>query len=164
VSHLILPEAVAHADRLERSLEKLNLLRERVSWLTYFESELKAIDGQLSLVKAVENATEPGLTPGYWHVKRDNPAMVPTYLPIQGPLGEFVEPHSGILEDLRRMDLQRSGALEEIARAQNRKAADERKRRENAKLERVEALAGHMKAIDSPGVSRAARRRSVRGK
>jgi hypothetical protein len=75
-----------------------------------------------------------------------------------------MEPHSGVLEDLRRSDLQRSGALEAIRAAQDKEIEDHLRDNEALRLGRVDEIATRMKAIDSPGVSRASRRRSVKAR
>lgn len=155
MSNLILPDCAVHAAELEAALERLERVRVRAGWLKHFDSELRQIDGCLSLVKAKENALSPGMIPGYWHIKRDNPTTIPTVLPIQGPRGEFIEPHSGILEDLRRLDLQRDGALDELRRAQAKEVEDNRKGSELKQQERIEEMATRIKAYDSPGVSMA---------
>jgi hypothetical protein len=60
------------------------------------------MDPYLSLVKASDTATERGVTPGYWHIKRDNPEDMASYYPLCGEDGEFVEPGSEHLEMTRR--------------------------------------------------------------
>jgi len=152
MSKVLLPAIVGERQQLESALEKLDRARDRGGWLSYFDRQLRDIDGQLSLVKATEQACEPGLIAGYWHVKRDNPQTVPSFLVIQGPNGEFIEPHSGVLDDLRQSDLQRPGALEEIRRAQQREIADNKKRSAALREDRIEELSTRIKAIDSPGI------------
>lgn len=115
---IILPEIVQANTALQDSLETLGAKRERAGWLKHFDSELKAIDSKLSLVKARETvAFERGLIPGFWHVRRQNGGTLPdSYLPITGPGGQFMEPHSGVLEKLRESDLQRPGRMDELRR------------------------------------------------
>lgn len=109
MSRLILPPIVDYNERRAR-------LAERHEALKWFDRELKELDPYLELIKASESSDEPDLIPGYWHIRRQNPVGIQTYIAITGPAGEFMEPHSGVIEDLRRMDLQRPGAWEEFHR------------------------------------------------
>lgn len=67
---------------------------------------LRQFDPRLDLVH-VSDRVPPGqgLVPGCWHVRRHNdmPAS-DSYIPITGPRGEYVEPHFGVLEELRKRD------------------------------------------------------------
>lgn len=81
-----------------------------------FASALVEIDPRLELWKASDRMPEPihGAIPGYWHVVRRNDPPVPdTYMAITtnglGVDGGFREPDSGILESLRRNDMQGRG-------------------------------------------------------
>lgn len=70
---------------------------------------LKELDPLLRLGRAKGLAHAPGfpVMPGFWHWVRENESTAPTITPITGPDGEsFREPSSGVLEDLRRSDLQ----------------------------------------------------------
>lgn len=103
--------------RLDRDLDsQLEQLGKRHAWLKYFDRELQAMDPYLSLVKASDTATEPGLTPGYWHVRRDNPNDMATYYPLRGEKGEFVEPGSEHLEMMRRNDLTKPDNFKRLVR------------------------------------------------
>lgn len=98
---------------LDSQLERLG---RRHEWLKYFDRELQAMDPRLSLVKASESATEIGLKPGYWHIRRDNEQTMATYYPLQGEAGEFVEPGSEHLEMMRRNDLTKPENFDRLVR------------------------------------------------
>jgi hypothetical protein len=91
MSEVILPQEAQYAAELARSLQKVDRVRQRGDYLKWFDRELRQIDGCLSLVRASENSTAPGMIAGYWHVMRDNPRTMPAFFPIRGPNGEFME-------------------------------------------------------------------------
>lgn len=134
---LILPPAFQNEQRRA-------MLHERHEALRWFDQALKDFDPLLDLVKASENSDDPDLVPGYWHVRRRNAIGFDTYLAITGPDGEFAEPNSGIIEQLRRDDLQRPGAWDELMdrldreeAAYRRKVLDERSQIREELAERV---------------------------
>jgi hypothetical protein len=59
----------------------------------------------------MENApARYGMKPGFFHVRRQNdPPAANTYIPIQTPEGGFREPDSGVLDELRHMDMWKHG-------------------------------------------------------
>lgn len=71
-----------------------------------------------------------GIVPGRWHVRRTNKDTSDSYFPITTPDGGFREPDFGILEELRRRDLWRKGAME---------ATDPYAIRERERSERIRA-------------------------
>ena len=147
---LILPDSVRMSMELEDQLE---LLGDRHDWLKHFDRELRALDPYLSLVKASESATEPGLIPGYWHVKRANPTEMDSYYPLRGDEGEFVEPGSEHLELMRKNDLQRPGAFQEF-QARHKAVEDEMKaRKADQARERVESMAERIEVVERAQVS-----------
>jgi hypothetical protein len=75
---------------------------------------VKAIDERLDIEFISEGADpEYGVVPGRWHVVRKNPPPAPdSFIPITTRDGGYCEPHSGILEELRRRDLWKEGARE----------------------------------------------------
>lgn len=150
MSGIILPDRVRHKLDFERQLEQLN---DRHGWLRHFDAELRRIDPYLSLVKASEAATQPGLTPGFWHVQRDNPETIPTYIPLTDDEGGFAEPTGHHLEVIRRADLQRPGAFEDFKRRQDERVREIEKRREAAAEERRVELAERIAHHEVPSVS-----------
>jgi hypothetical protein len=149
---IVIPQVVAENQELEKRLEAVTAARERGEFLKWFDRELKDIDPKLSLVKATEGADLPGLIPGYWHVKRENDATVDSYLPIHGPDGEFMEPHSGVFRDLRRADLHRTGALQDIRDRHARKARDRERLRSVWRNDKKQEFAERYKSLTSKQV------------
>lgn len=148
MSGIILPPiALYNAER-----EKLTNRHEHLKW---FDVQLKQLDWRLSLVKAAPGAVDRDLIAGYWHIKRDNSekGMLDTYLPITGPNGEFMEPHTGVLEQLRGGDLQRPGAWEEMIRRHDREEQDRKNRLAAERADFKEEFALRYKAKANPGVS-----------
>jgi hypothetical protein len=152
LSGIILPDRVRIQMEFDDHLSKLD---GRHDWLRRFDAELRALDPYLSLVKAQDNATQLGLTPGYWHVKRDNPTTIPTFIALRGPDGEFVEPSSAHLEMLRRSDLQRKGAFDELVKRHDAAAAKAAKLKETQREERVDHMAEIIAHHDNASVSMA---------
>lgn len=113
MTDLWVPDTARINHDLESQLERLG---RRHEWLKYFDRELQAMDPRLSLVKASETATQTGLKPGYWHIKRDNEQTMATYYPLQGEEGEFVEPGSEHLEMMRRNDLTKPENFDRLVR------------------------------------------------
>lgn len=150
MSGIILPDSVRLRMEFDDQLESMN---ERHAWLRHFDRELRAIDKHLSLVKASENATQPGLEPGYWHIKRDNPTTLPTFIPLRNDKGGFSEPTSAHLELLRRNDMQRSGAFEEFKKQQDALETERQRRKQAAADERREEMAERIEAAERVSVS-----------
>ena len=113
MTSLWVPPTAQIDHELDSQLERLG---RRHEWLKYFDRELQAMDPRLSLVKASESATEPGLTPGFWHIRRDNEQTMATYYPLRGENGEFVEPGSEHLEMMRRNDLTKPDNFKRLVR------------------------------------------------
>lgn len=144
---LILPESVQSAKRREAALDWASDAR-----IKEFNGWLKNIDPYLRLAFAGENAEGPGIQPGRWHVCRQAPGCVPTFLVIStnglGVPGGFREPDSGVLEHLRRADSHRHNLL---ARDQIRRAAEEAAKQRHREARRDE-LAVNIKAKTNPGI------------
>lgn len=146
MAQIILPTHVLANMERERQVDL------RIEAAQEFNRLLKEIDPRLGLVRAHERADAPGLIPGYWHVRRRNaPPAADTYMPITGPHGEFMEPHTGVLEELRYADLH-NGGLERIIEAQAR-ARDARTREEDRQREdRVGQMADVIHTLDTPSI------------
>ena len=71
---------------------------------------LRDIDPYLDLVyvtrpPGTDVDPPPGLRWNRWHVRRSAPGQeFPAFFPIEGPNGEFMEPHSGVFERLKEQD------------------------------------------------------------
>lgn len=104
-------------------------MSERHDALVWFDRELKAIDPNLELVKAKEHAGAPGMRPGFWHARMTDPKTGwQHYMPLEGPDGQFSEPHSGHLRRLKESDLQRPRAFADLKRKWD--AEDDRRKRD----------------------------------
>jgi hypothetical protein len=101
---------------------------------------LQDIDPHIQLVRAQDDANAPGLKPGFWHVLRNAPGSPPSIIVHQGPNGEYREPDSGLLEELRRDDMWSSRSLKE--RKEKQKAARRAQEREEKreKDERIDEI------------------------
>lgn len=150
MSGIILPERVRLQIEFEKQLEGLG---KRHDWLRHFDVELQRIDPYLSLVKASEHATQPGLIPGFWHVQRQNPETMPTYIPLTDPNGGFAEPASHHLEMLREADLQRPGAFREFQRKQEARVKEMERRKAAEAEQRVTEMAERISHLEVPKVS-----------
>lgn len=150
MSGIILPDRVRAQIDFEQQLETM---QERHGWLKHFDTELKAIDPLLSLVKASENSTQSGLVPGFWHIKRDNPATIPTFIPLRNDQGGFAEPNSAHLDLLRRNDMQRKGAFEEFKRQQESINLEKEKANLARADERRVEMAERLESFDRAQVS-----------
>lgn len=131
---LWLPESVVAAE--------LNAARERfadeqIAHAQYWNRELEKLDRYLSLVFISDQADEPGLVPGRWHIRRKPPVGLAWYWPIlREEDGGYREMNSRDLEALRSSDLQNSMVIrdrrqfdEKVERAQRRAKAREREQR-----------------------------------
>lgn len=108
MSQLILPPIALYNAERER-------LSERHAALQWFDRELKQLDVNLDAVKVSEHAGAAGMRPGFWHVRMTDPETGwQHYMVIEGPDGQFMEPHAGVIEKLRQHDLRRRGAFEDM--------------------------------------------------
>lgn len=153
MSGLILPDVVMHNLELERSLQRMELIRQRGHSLKALDEALRGIDPMLGLVRATENPENPALRGGFWHVRRCNAPFPDTYLVIEGDNGEFIEPHSGVLDQLRRRDLRRQGWFEDFRAERDREARERERQKARTAADRQEEIADRIKAYDNPGVS-----------
>lgn len=114
--------------------------------------ELRALDEHLDLVFVNDNATAPGLHPGRWHVRRQNPGTVHTFWPLIGERGEYVEPSLDIVDKLRARDMWR----DDIYKVVRRHEADEKAKAEAAladvRAEKHDEMLTRVKALSSPSI------------
>lgn len=94
---------------IRAQVENEEAVERQVGVARWLDRELKARDPYLALVFVKPDIPEwdlpVGAVAGRWHVERKNPGFVSTYLPIQGPSGEFREPTADVFEMLDRADL-----------------------------------------------------------
>jgi predicted trehalose synthase len=145
-TQIILPESVRQNLEREAHFSRRAVAKE-------FNRQLEALDPDLELVWVPEGADFPGLVPGRWHIRRANTrGGLDAFLPVLGPDGEYMEPHSGVLDQLRKYDLQ-NGGLERLRQEKE----DERRARERDlerfREQRRDAVLARYRAMTSPGVS-----------
>lgn len=153
MSSLILPDVVLHNLELERSMDRVERLRQRGHDLQSIERDLQDIDPMLSLVRAREQVENPEMRPGFWHVRRCNAPFPDSYITIEGPDGQFVEPHSGVVEWFRREDTRRQGYFDDLRKAKERGKREQAIRRAEFHADQRVELAERIKAYANPGVS-----------
>lgn len=83
------------------------------------ERELKTLDPQLRVVFVGDIPPEhfsPGMVRNRWHILKEgeHENQLDHYLPIVGPGLEYREPELRIVEDMKKADLWRDGALERL--------------------------------------------------
>jgi hypothetical protein len=114
---------------------------------------LYQIDSDLRMVRAKENVALPGLKPGFYHVIRPNPVGPPFIHPVESDEGEFREPGSWLLDELRASDQWNPS----VGRARERKMQEldrqKQRAREREREERLDEVNERWKAASNPGVS-----------
>lgn len=125
MSPIILPPIALYNAERER-------LTSRHAELRWFDDQLKAFDPNMDLVRVSEQAGGVNMRPGFWHVRRTDPTTGwQHYMVIEGPDGQFMEPHAGVIEWLRGYDLHREGAFEGMLKQLD--AKDRAKERDTAR-------------------------------
>lgn len=109
--------------------EDVNSRRERMrAWKTKADTQAKRLEEELQKIDAnlevdfvdpkVANLPlkdrEIGVIPGRWHVIRRNPGGVDAWFPICGANKEYRDPELAVVDEMKRMDLWRPGALKEL--------------------------------------------------
>jgi hypothetical protein len=111
------------ASHEEREQASVGTAQAHLANANALEKELKELDENLSLVWVGGRAPEfPGISPGRWHVRRANPGAPNTFMPIEGPNGEYLEPSFRIVEELKANDLWNDRAMETLMSSHTRKA------------------------------------------
>lgn len=119
----------------------------------YWDRELQKIDRALTLIKAHDDASVPGLIPGFWHIIREIEGGPPSILPLVGDDGEYVEPTSRMLEVLRAGDLQSPQAMRARREHDERKAREKERRQQAAHEERVAEMSERLASLTQTRVS-----------
>jgi hypothetical protein len=157
MSSLWIPPGEANRVMEQRRVDEARLLQnvEQTERFRFWNRELKQIDPYVEIIKAPENATYPGLKPGYYHILRRPPAGIPTLIAHEGPNGEFRDLDSGVFKTLRDGDMwnaererDRKKRIREAEKAQER--AEERERED-----RIEEVMDRYNARFRPSVSMA---------
>lgn len=155
---------------VENAASRLNRERDRMIALwshqheaaQLLERELKELDDNL-LVRFVDDGYHRaavrdrvvGVVPGAWHVIRRHPGGdrgLDAWFPILGPHREPIEPGPYVVESMKRADLWRPGALEELHRKRTlQERRDERAAETEAEQRKDEFNASYRAAKRTPG-------------
>ena len=144
-SGVAVPEHLAFQMLVEREAED----RAKGHWL---EGELRQMDDRLRVRFFGSDHGVPWIKPGRWHVIRLNPdGAPPTAMPIERD-GDYCEPHSGVLEELRRRDSWKlRGTLAEHMREhQAKKDEARRKALDEERAQLKQDLADHVRLSLAP--------------
>jgi hypothetical protein len=104
------------------------------------DKALKELDRHLSVVFFGDNAEPyPGIVPGRWHIRRQNPETLDSYFPLQTPEGEYREPTMGDVERLKGADLWTADGMKRMRQQEeNRRRAQEREQQRHAEDRQAE--------------------------
>jgi hypothetical protein len=155
VSQLWVPPKVAQS--LKDSTQEHNAdIRAMMSFqdpvCAQWSAELQKIDPYLRLARAKENASAPGVIPGFYHFVRLNPGAPVTVMPLHVD-GEFAEPTSRMLDTLRQSDLQSTRVRVDRELAERREEeAKERQKARDAEDRQAE-MYDRFKAVTQTSVS-----------
>lgn len=141
---LILPMDVQVENHVNRQLYVGRMFTQRLR---------HAFGRRLSCVWGNEDANDPAIRPGRWHVQYDNPMGPNSYFPITAPNGDYREPGEDVIDFLREHDMHREGRIRELSDERKRAEQDRAVRVAEAKAERIDEITGRIKAYDNPGIS-----------
>jgi hypothetical protein len=185
MSSLLLPGDVAREIQKKKWAELRAFHRAQLDQLFDFDDpvtrewnpELQRLDPLLRLGRARPKA-DPASTglpvrPGFYHWIRENDTAAPTMTAITGPDGEgFAYPSSGVLEDLRRSDLQNPAIFRALLARQAARERDEEQAKLDERKDRRQEFSERWKAVsrtqvsmntDTPWAQNAAGYQKVRG-
>lgn len=116
------------------------------------EKELRKLDPRFRVVfidpEAANNTPEaraPGVRPGRWHLKL-LASPVNHYFVLAGPNGEYRDPELAVVDEMKKRDLWRRGALEKIRNDEEAELKRLRQREETEAEARVEQTAAAYRA------------------
>jgi hypothetical protein len=138
---------------LEANAERIAMADASAHPFAEIDRELYRLDRHLSLKFFGENASAPGIVPGRWHIRRENPNTIDTYYPLETPDGEYRDPTMNDVEKLKGADLWKGDGMWRMRRRdlQQREKAERSRQRHDE--DRREEIADRIKAIGNPGVS-----------
>lgn len=96
------------------------------------EKELKELDPRLRVRfvgRIPEGHFSPGMKENRWHILREGEFEneIDHYLPILGPNFEYRPPEMKVVEDMKKADLWREGALDKLFRERERQIENDKK-------------------------------------
>jgi hypothetical protein len=155
---IFIPPKVAAEIQAESRLHQKEVMDslETQSKIEYWDRVLREIDPNLHLLKAKDWVrTGVSLRPCYWHLIRDNSdkGAPPTVMILEGENGEYIEPNSGMLDKLKRNDMQRPGFMRELREQEEKIRIAQEKEREKEREERQQEMYERWLAGTRVGVS-----------
>ena len=100
---------------------------------------LKDLDPHLDLIWVKSGAPAgEGMVPGRWHVRNQRPGTPTVYMPITQKDGGYMEPHAGIVEQLKAMDLHKAGDISQHLR--DKRYREEKMKEKEKALKREQRL------------------------
>jgi hypothetical protein len=144
---LLVPAAVERENLIARAeLEHARHVRE-------FTRLLKDIDPRLELVfinrpPGVEVDPPAGMVWDRYHVQIKEPTRdIPDFIPITGPNGEFMEPHSGVFEQLKEQWLGDEAGRERFRARRLEQARQKEKAAEESRRELREDIQDRLRSL-----------------
>lgn len=93
---------------IRANIEREELIDRQMRAAVSLQRALKDMDPSLSVVFIpAERPKVYGITPGRWHVRRQNETTADSYMAITTPDGGYREPDHGVLRELMDRDLRR---------------------------------------------------------
>jgi hypothetical protein len=116
---------------------------------------LKEVDPHLELIFVPPNAdpTVPGIVPGRYMVMRHNPGAPPSLMVVEGPNGEFVEPGTRLVDEMREMDMWSPEAERDRKQRKARREYEAQKAKEREAEDRRNEIAERWAAVSRTFVS-----------
>jgi hypothetical protein len=149
MTELILPGSVERNQLIEQATDS------QLAFVDWFNEQLALIDRNLKLIFCGDRFPDlPGVVPGRWHVVRlaDRRGELPSFKAIVAADGGYMEPHSGIFDQLKRMDLWGPDGIGRLERERAEEAEARARRVQAMREEAKEEFALRLKAVTNPGI------------
>ena len=116
---------------------------------------LKEVDPHLELIFVPPNADRsvPGIVPGRYMVLRHNPGAPPSLMVVEGPNGEFIEPGSRLIDEMRSKDMWSPEAERDRKQRKARREYEQQKAKERETEARRAEIAERWAAVSRTFVS-----------
>lgn len=139
-------EALAHRAEALAALVLSEELKE-------YNRELREIDRDLQVAWVDENTHVLGLTPGRFHLIRDNHPFPPALIPYQDEAGGFLPLSSHLFDFVRHADLWNDQVTRDRRRRTERAEQAQARAKERERADMAEEIDDRIKAAFDPGVS-----------